>query len=416
MRSTRLLTVVALVVVARAGWPQGNPVGPEFRVNTWTTYLQARPSVAADPAGNFVVVWESEPHDSVKEVFAQRFGDTGTPVGQEFRVNTYVPGNHNLTSVAVDPTGNFTVVWTMLDGLSNGVFGRRYGSSGVPLGNEFRVNTYTASSQFGPAVAADSSGNFVVVWASSFQDGSFSGIYGQRYESSGIPLGNEFRVNTSTTNYQVNPTVAMDSAGNFVVVWWSRYPIPPGTGFGVSGQRFASSGVPLGPEFRVNTSTGNLRYSVVGADSMGDFVVVWHNDGQDGSGLGVFCQRFASSGMPLGSEFRVNTYTTGSQGYSAVAVDASGNFVVAWQGSSQDGSSYGVFGQRFANSGSPLGPEFRVNDFTPSYQGRPRIAADAAGNFVVVWQSQGQDGSNYGVFGQRFNMIVPVELMNFRVE
>jgi hypothetical protein len=44
------------------------------------------------------------------------------------------------------------------------------------------------------------------------------------------------------------------------------------------------------------------------------------------------------------------------------------------------------------------------------------VTADSAGNFVVVWSSFGQDGSNYGVFGQRYSQIVPVELMRFGVE
>jgi len=35
---------------------------------------------------------------------------------------------------------------------------------------------------------------------------------------------------------------------------------------------------------------------------------------------------------------------------------------------------------------------------------------------VVVWSSQYQDGSNYGVFGQRYSPILPVELMRFGVE
>jgi hypothetical protein len=44
------------------------------------------------------------------------------------------------------------------------------------------------------------------------------------------------------------------------------------------------------------------------------------------------------------------------------------------------------------------------------------VAADPAGDFVVVWDSDGQDGSDLGVFGQRFRPIVPVELMQLRVE
>ena len=123
------------------------------------------------------------------------------------------------------------------------------------------------------------------------------------------------------------------------------------------------------------------------SDSSGNFVVVWESDSQDGSSYGVFGQRYASTGAPLGPEFRVNTYTTGHQGHPAVASDSSGNFVVVWPSYSQDGSSYGVFGQRYASTGAPLGPEFRVNTYTTNSQSCPAVASDASGNFVVVWTS-----------------------------
>jgi len=70
----------------------------------------------------------------------------------------------------------------------------------------------------------------------------------------------------------------------------------------------------------------------------------------------------------------------------------------------------------WTQGGMPLGPEFLVNTFTTDNQYVPAVAADAAGNFVVVWQSYGQDGSFAGVFGQRYGQIVPVELMHFGVE
>ena len=154
---------------------------------------------------------------------------------------------------------------------------------------------------------------------------------------------------------------------------------------------------------------------MVAAGDTGGFVVVWPS-GHDGSGPGVFGQRYTRAGAPVGGEFRVNTFTTDAQELPVVAADAAGNFVVTWQSYTQDGSSDGVFGQRFAVSGAPLGPEFRVNTFTTSLQGQPSVAANVPGNFVVVWQSDGQDGSYLGVFGQRYGQIVPVELMLFGVE
>ena len=52
-----------------------------------------------------------------------------------------------------------------------------------------------------------------------------------------------------------------------------------------------------------------------------------------------------------GGEFQVNTYTTGNQSYPAVAMDADGDFVVAWTEPGQDGSGYGVFARRFTARG-----------------------------------------------------------------
>jgi hypothetical protein len=274
------------------------------------------------------------------------------------------------------------------------------------------VSTYDSNQAY-PKVASDSTGNFLVVWSSFVQDGSSMGVIGQRYASSGAPLGSEFRVNTHTTDAQWFPSVASDGAGTFVVVWESY--LQDGSSWGVFGQRYASSGAPLGLEFRVNTfTTASQTYPSVAADPSGGFVVAW--TGQDGSNRGIVGQRFSSSGAPLGSEFHVNTHTTGYQINAAVAVDGAGNFVVAWQSNPQDGESYGIFGQRYASAGGPLGPEFRVNTYTTDNQSVAAVAADPSGDFVVVWRSFGQDGDAHAIVGQRYSQISPVSLTGFTVE
>jgi hypothetical protein len=416
MMRRAVLIFVALAALPRAAGAQGEPLGPEFRVNTYTTNYQFRAAVASDGAGNFVVVWDSVVQDgSFNGVFGQRYDNSGMPLGPEFRVNSFTPGPQGLASVGADVSGNFVVAWTSLqDGSSYGVFAQRYAAStGVPVGGEFRVNTYTTAAQGFPSVSTDSSGNFVVVWES-YQDGSIYGIFGQRYASTGAPLGPEFRVNTFTTGSQYNPAVGVGASGRFVVVWSSPQ---DGSGDGVFGQRYDNSGAPLGPEFRVNTYTtgGQYRPAVV-SDPGGNFVVVWTSQLQDGSSNGVFGQRYESSGAALGPEFRVNTYTTDNQSAPSITADTTGNFVVVWDSVGQDGSSNGVFGQRYDVSGTPQGPEFRVNTYTTNLQFRPAVAADGGGNFVVAWTSNTQDGSGYGVFSQRYGRIVPVELMHFGVQ
>jgi hypothetical protein len=426
MLRTRLLVFVVLTALPRLVWGQGDPLGPEFRVNTYTTDNQLGSSVASDSSGNFVVVWGSSLQEgSFSGIFGQRYDSSGSRLGPEFQVNTYTTSDQRDAAVASDASGNLVVVWTSNteDGSALGVFGQRYAASGTPLGPEFRVNSYTTGSQSAPAAAFDPSGNFIVVWQAYGQDGPSDGVFGQRFAASGAPLGGEFRVNTFTTNAQATPSIATDGSGNFVVVWRSSG--QDGSSSGVFGQRYAGSGVPLGPEFRVNTWTTNAQFGpAVAADAAGNFVVVWSSAGQDGNPgyggggppAGVYGQRYFSAGSPLGGEFRVNTYTTENQFMPAVATDAAGNFVVVWSSNYQDKLTYGVYSQRYASSGVPAGPEFQVNTYTTSYQLSSAVASDSAGNFVVVWESGTQDGSLRGVFGQRYGQIVPIELMRFQVE
>src|SRR5207253_2316168 len=102
--------------------------------------------------------------------------------------------------------------------------------------------------------------------------------------------------------------------------------------------------------------------------------------------------------------------TTGNQGRPAVAMDAVGDFVIAWNSyGGQDGSNFGVYAQRYSTSGAPLAGEFRVNTYTTGYQGLAAVAVDGDGDFVVTWTSSGQDGDSYGVYAQRYARTVAVE-------
>ena len=106
---------------------------------------------------------------------------------------------------------------------------------------------------------------------------------------------------------------------------------------------------------------------------------------------------------PAGPEFQVNSFTSGRQSRPSVASDAAGNVVVVWSSAGRDGSEDGVFARRYDAGGVATGDEFQVNTFTTESQDRPFVASDPAGNFVVVWDSDGQDGSGKGIVGQRFD-------------
>lgn len=384
--------------------PSPTPSTGEFQVTASDGFIQFVSHVAADPNGNAIIVWQSFLQDGGGwGIFARQYDSSGIPKGNEFQVNTFTANNQFVPRVATDSAGNFAIVWESQgqDGSGYGVYCRRFTAAGVPLGSEFQVNTAVANNQHDPFIAMSPAGDFVVVWASDLQDQGTIGIYGQRFSASGIPAGGEFQLNTYSPDDQKQPSVSMDSNGNFVAVWESG--TQDGSGRGVYARRFNAAGIAQGSEVRVNTFTqGDQSDAWVSMNSLGTFVVVWNSALQDGSGSGVFAQRYDAAGNPQGGEFQANTFTTSDQVFPSVAMDAAGRFVVAWQSQGQDGSGYGVFGKRYAADGSPVGGEFQLNIYVNSDQFNPFLAMLPGGNFMAVWISFGQDGSNEGVFGRRF--------------
>jgi hypothetical protein len=330
----------------------------------------------------------------------------------EGQVNTYTAGTQTADgarSVGIDANGNSVAVWSSYgqDGSGWGVYGQRFTPGGMPLGSEFRVNTTTAGDQNAPSVAVAADGSFMVVWTSSGQDGDGLGVYGRRYDANGNPLGGEFLVNTTTAGDQTHASVAVDAHDNFVVIWQGQSP-QWWNGWDIYGQRFDASGARVGGEFQVNSFTSyDQKNPQVAMDATGDFVVVWQSAWEDGSGWGIYGQRYNSSGNRVGGEFRVNTTTAGDQVDPSVAMSATGGqFVVTWSSYGQDGSGWGVYGQRFFATGARSGQEFQVNVTTAGDQKSSSVTMDSQGNFLVSWQSYGQDGSGWGVYGRQYNGTV----------
>ncbi len=402
-----------LAVYAQRYSATGTTLGTEFQVNTYTSGNEQNPSVSMDSTGDFVVAWTSTTEDSgTAGVYAQAYTSRGNAQGSEFLVNTYTTSSQAMPSVAMDQTGTFVVAWQSngQDGGGYGIYGQRYsGNYTLPptAGQVFQVNTYTSSAQVSPKTAADAAGAFVVVWESQGQDGNLYGIYAQRYNATGVAQGSAFQVNTFTTGNQEKPSVAMDYAGDFVVAWQSE--AQDGSDYGVYAQRYNSSGAAQGSEFLVNTYTsGNQENPSVAMDSAGDFVVAWQSYGPVGTDAGIYAQQYNAAGTAQGSQFQVNTYTSSNQILPAVAMDSAGDFVVAWDSAGQDGPGYGVYAQRYNAAGSAQGSAFVVNSYTTgnpttSTTAAPSVAMDAAGDFVVSWESLGQDGSDYGVYALLYN-------------
>ncbi|MDP3859664.1 MAG: Calx-beta domain-containing protein [Stagnimonas sp.] len=325
-----------------------------------------------------------------------------SPINDELVVNTTTALAQTAPAAARDADGDAVLVWQGAGATDSGdIFLQRYGSNGVAAGAETRVNTTTTDLQSNPVVAMDAAGNFVVAWESNLQDSAGTGIYAQRYNSAGARLGSEFKVNTTVASSQNAPSLSMDAAGNFVVAWESQ----DANGRGIYAQRYATDGSVQGGEFQVNTVVqASQKFPSVSMAAGGAFVIAWQSNNQDGDLNGIYAQRYSAAGATVGGETRLNQATAGEQTNPAVALRADGSFVAAWVGPDAAGTDTNIFIRRFDASSQALDvADVPANGVVAGIQAAPMLTVDAVGNFLVGWESNGQDGSGYGVYFRRYN-------------
>lgn len=370
----------------------------ETLANTTLAPTQTNAAVAANPlTGDFVVTWTSDDADHTG-IFARVYDTSGTPLSVEIAVNTTAPNDQMKPAVAMATDGSFVVVWQSdkQDGDNYGIYARRFDAAGTPLSIEIAVNDYFIKNQTDASIAMAPDGSFVVAWKDDRNGGD---VYVRHFSTTGAALSNEILVNTNTANGQILPAVAMDSAGNYVVAWQSD---SGGSGKAIFAQRFDLNDIKLGSEFRVNTYDSNDQTEpAIAMAPDGRFVITWTSNNQDGGGKGVYAQRYAADGTPAGGEFRVNTVTNHDQETPTVAMDASGNFVIAWQSDNQDGDKLGIYAQRYFANGTTNGGEFLVNSTTPNDQKLPSAAMSGAGDLFIAWEGNGA-GDNKGIFWQNY--------------
>ncbi|MBR0556589.1 type I secretion C-terminal target domain-containing protein [Ciceribacter sp. L1K23] len=264
-----------------------------------------------------------------------------------------------------------------------------------------RVNIYTTNDQDNAAITLRPNGGWVVVWESDGQDGSLNGIYQRIYNPDGSAAGGETRVNGATLFNQLAPEVRVLADGGWVVVWQGLDPALDT--FGIWQQRYNADGSPKGSETLVNVYTPESQTSPSLAGLVdGGWVVTWQSYGQDGSNEGIYQQRYGADGVRVGAETRVNTYTTQNQRYCEVTALADGGWLVTWQSFGQDGSSDGIYQQRFDASGARSGAETLVNTRTQSAQADSQVTTLADGGWVVTWSSTGAILSETTIVQQRF--------------
>jgi hypothetical protein len=334
----------------------------EKQMNTFTKSYQREPVIVINKSNwKYIVVWTSNEQDGDKEgIFAQYFDKNDNKIGIEFQVNTTIKDNQNKPAVDMNSSGKCIIVWasTKQDSTLQDIYGQLFDENGNRIGSEFIINSTTLKSQNCPDVAMDNAGNFVVVWHSWDQDGGDRGVYAQRFKSDGSQIGSEFLVNTFTPYSQAEPSIDMTPDGKFVITWQS-----------------------------------------------------WKQDNLSENDYGIYAQVYNADGSKAGNEIHVNTTIEYDQFYPDVAISDTSNFIITWTSwvPYYPNDPYAkpnfseVFAQRFDSKGNKIGTEFQVNTTLLEYQWLSAVALDNDGSFVITWSSWKQDGDKEGVYIQFFN-------------
>jgi hypothetical protein len=380
------------------------PAGPDIQFDPNEIHLDSA-QVSVDADGDFVATWDvmaggGGPGETVYEwPEVQRYDRAGNALGAVIRPDDLAlrpgvvpaPGaTEHLgfgPNVATDDAGNFVVAWMASSGDPQNVLihvlARRYGADGQPLGPTFRIDPPTShiiSEVDSIAVAMNGSGQFVVTWLDQPE-----GAFAQRYDAAGQAVGGPVQVDGPGGTNRELTRVATDDTGRFAVVW-DEFDFPHNPqGQRVYVRHFGADGRPAGPKNLVTTvaiDDADYRiYPRVDMDADGDTLVSLSSVAGGLSG-----QRYSATGNPVGGSIH---FASGAGG---IAMEADGD-MVAFSGRQSSGTG-GTYLQQFTQSGDPSGDAV----FVHSDGGGPlRVAVNNDGSRAVVAWDEGTGPQGFTV-------------------
>lgn len=324
-------------IFARRYDANGQPIGLPFQVNQQDRLRQNNPRVAIAADGAFIVAWLSEAGADGLQVIARRFTPEGQPVGPEFRVDRDDPTVITVgLGLAMNAQGEAVVTYTKRRILLPAVYirtvrGQRISADGT-LGKEFRAALTPLPNLRNPAVCITPSGDFVIAWRSDGDVKVTTHIYARRFHANGRPYGvlpqHVSQRSDQATAYGAPAVVASPDNG-FTVAW---------TGYGADARplsvfirRFDADDKPVGDTRQVGSG---LIQPAIAVDGHGQLSLV-------AAGPGILFYRFGPDGHMLTHrqvEARPDRVLQPS-----IGVDSDGRSLISWQDFGRDGDGIGVF-------------------------------------------------------------------------
>jgi len=281
--------------------------------------------------------------------------------------------------ITMDGAGNFVAVW---EG-SPGIFMRGFHAGGCQKFSSRAVHRNQAGNPKQPDVASDANGNFVVVWSEEVEGSGRFQIRMRGFNPDGSERFAEQTVGSVVAGWQHNPRIAMAPGGQFTVVWeGSPQQSAP---YQVYARGFNADGSQRVAQWVVNPETeGSLLLPVVAVDNQGRSVVIWGEDAEGSGAFQLYGRAFNADGSQWLARFTVNTVTNLQHPRPAVGMDASGNFVVAWEDSRAGASQQQVYARGYTHTGGQLFAGKKLSSVARQ-QLRPSLGMSSDGTFVVAW-------------------------------
>jgi hypothetical protein len=258
------------------------------------------------PANN-LMVWSVESADGLtSDILGQVLDSDGNSIGDPIAIHSDGQTFGKLPTVAVDSFGNFLVAWQseFPDGTLDSISTRWLDSNGNPLTDTVQMVGGSDGQQAEPALGSDPSGAVILTWTAYDADGTASGIYRLDVLDGGPPPDEPMLVSDPSQLAVSSSQVQASAQGSSVVAWNGT---DGSTDIqGVYFQRFNSHGRPIGQQRQVgHQTTGRRRLAKLYVDAQGAYRIRSESFGSANNLIGTFEQKYLSDGTEDGSETQI---------------------------------------------------------------------------------------------------------------
>ena len=254
-------------VYAQVFGPDGGRLGGEIEVNLHAASAQVEPAVTWASDGAAWVVWASHGQDgSGMAVVLRRFAADFASGSPEIAVNSTHDGHQATPVIAAGPGGTVLVTWTSSRSTEpTRLMARVFGPDGMPLTPEREIEPSLNVRQTAPTITALPPGGgaaFLLAWAeSSHETGAPLGVRVLKLDAAAKPVGEALAIGPTDGEAGIEPSIASDATGRFVVAWMVR----DGERYRPMAQWFDRHGAPASPAVTIGERDESFKSGIAAA-------------------------------------------------------------------------------------------------------------------------------------------------------